>query len=99
MHRILPRADGTHWDGMFYWNAGIGRGTAYIFRPNSAQSRQVIQLAGLDPQEQYRVRGEDGAIAQQTQSGKKLMEDGLLVNLPSRFSSQLIYVEAAAAGR
>ena len=97
VHRILPRADGTHWDGMFYWNSNISRGTAYVFRPNSELSRQVVHLAGLDPQARYHIRGEDGAVAEQTQLGRKLMEEGVAVSLPTRFSSELIYVDAAAA--
>ncbi len=93
VHRILPRADGTHWDGLFYWNDTIQRGTVYLFRPNSERSRQVIYLKGLDPVARYHIRGEDGAIAEQTQSGRALMEEGTLVSLPTRFSSEIVYVE------
>ena len=95
VHRILPRADGWHWDGLFYWNDGIKRGTAYIFRPNSERARQRIQFLGLDPDASYRVRGEDGAVESSTQTGRALMEEGVLVSLPAKFTSELIYVEAA----
>ncbi len=94
VHRILPRADGMHWDGMFYWNARIGKGTAYVFRPNSDKTWQLIQLKGLDPAVRYRIRGEDGALEEQTQTGKALMEDGFRVTLPNRFTSEIIFVEA-----
>jgi hypothetical protein len=57
----------------------------------------VIYLTGLDPQANYHIRGEDGAVAEQTQSGRKLMEEGVPVSLSTRFSSELIYIEAAAA--
>ncbi len=95
VHRILPRADGLHWDGMFYWNAGIGKGTAYIFRPNSEQTHQVIFLAGLDPKRSYQVRGEDGALQAGRFSGDSLMSQGVEVRLPAKFSSELVYVEEA----
>ena len=94
VHRILPRADGTHWDGLFYWNENIQRGTVYVFRPNSERSRQVIYLKGLDPNARYHVRGEDGGIAEQTQAGRALMEEGVMLSLPTRFSSEIVYVEA-----
>jgi hypothetical protein len=35
VHHILPRPDGYHWDGMFYWSPSLKHGTLYIFRPNS----------------------------------------------------------------
>jgi alpha-galactosidase len=95
VHRILPRADGLHWDGMFYWNAGIKKGTAYIFRPNSEQTHQVIFLAGLDSKRTYKIRGEDGALQAGSFTGDALMNQGMEVRLPSKFSSELVYVEEA----
>jgi alpha-galactosidase len=95
VHRILPRADGLHWDGMFYWNAAIKKGTAYIFRPNSEKGHQVIFLAGLDPKKTYKVRGEDASVRAASVSGDALMNQGMEVRLPEKFSSDLIYVEEA----
>ena len=95
VHRILPRADGLHWDGMFYWNTGIGKGTAYIFRPNSEQTHQVIFLAGLDPKRSYQIRGEDGALQSGRFTGDSLMSQGVDVRLPAKFTSELVYVEEA----
>jgi hypothetical protein len=31
VHHILPRPDGYHWDGMFYWSPDLKHGTLYIF--------------------------------------------------------------------
>jgi len=95
VHRILPRADGVHWDGMFYWNAAIKKGTAYIFRPNSEQTHQVIFLAGLDLKKTYRIHGEDGSLQAGTFSGDALMNQGMEVRLTNKFSSELVYVEEA----
>jgi alpha-galactosidase len=93
VHRILPRADGLHWDGLFYWNASIKKGTAYIFRPNSEQARQLIFLAGLDPKKTYRIHGEDASLKAGAFSGDALMNRGLEVRLPQKFTSDLVYVE------
>ena len=95
VYRILPRADGLHWDGMFYWNAAIKKGTVYIFRPNSEQVHQVIFLAGLDPMKAYKIHGEDRSVRAGKSSGDALMHKGLEVRLPAKFSSDLIYVEEA----
>jgi hypothetical protein len=35
--------DGMHWDGIFYWNANLKRGTFYIFRPDSDQEKQELR--------------------------------------------------------
>jgi alpha-galactosidase len=95
VQRILPRPDGTHWDGLFYWNAAIGKGTAYVFRPNSEIAHQAVLLAGLDPDKSYRIRTEDGSVAEGSRKGRTLMTDGLDIRLPGRFTSDLIYVEEA----
>ena len=95
VHRILPRPDGLHWDGMFYWNAALRKGTAYIFRPNSEQRHQLIYLAGLEPKKSYRVHGEDASVQAGTFSGNTLMNQGIEVQLPDKFSSDLVYVEEA----
>jgi len=94
VHHILPRPDGLHWDGMFYWSPSLKRGTLYIFRPNNDQIAQRIRLKGLEPRARYRLRSEDGALAEQTREGQDLMSAGLLLKLPEKFSSDLIYVES-----
>ncbi len=93
VHHILPRPDGLHWDGMFYWSPGLKRGTLYIFRPNNDQTTQRIRLKGLEPGARYHLRSEDGTLADEIRDGKDLMNGGLLLKLPEKFSSDLIYVE------
>ena len=96
VHRIFPRPNGLHWDGMFYWNASIKKGTVYAFRPNSERPRQVVYLQGLEPAKHYRVRGEDGSVADSVLSGAVLMNEGIVLQLPRKFSSDIIYVEEVA---
>jgi alpha-galactosidase len=99
VHRIFPRPNGFHWDGMFYWNPSIRKGTVYAFRPNSERARQVVYLQGLEPAKSYRIRGEDGSMAEAVLSGAALMDDGIALTLPRRFTSDLIYVEEVSAGQ
>ncbi len=91
--RILPRPDGLHWDGLFYWNAHLRKGTVYVFRPNSERTHQTVVLAGLEPGKVYQIRGEDNSVRAGTYSGQALMDEGIEVRLPARFTSDLLYVE------
>jgi alpha-galactosidase len=93
VHHILPRPDGYHWDGLFYWSPSLKHGTLYIFRPDSRVARQYVALKGLKPSASYKVHTEDHSAIARVYSGQYLMNTGLLINLPSEFSSDLIYFE------
>jgi hypothetical protein len=95
VHRIFPRPNGFHWDGLFYWNAGLGKGTIYVFRPNSERASQAVYLQGLDPSGSYRIRSEDGSVDTAVLSGAALMNDGIVLRLPGKFTSDLVFVETA----
>jgi hypothetical protein len=95
VHHILPRPDGYHWDGMFYWSPSLRHGTLYIFRPNSDTPTQGILLKGLEPGVSYQVRAEDDSTPAKTYSGQQLMSSGLSISLPAKYTSDLIYVEEA----
>jgi len=95
VHHILPRPDGLHWDGMFYWSPSLKRGTVYIFRPNSDRKTMLVPLRGLEPGTKYKIRTEDHSTPDATYSGADLMNTGLNIALPGKFTSDLIYVEEA----
>ncbi len=95
VHHILPRPDGFHWDGMFYWSPGLKRGTLYIFRPNNDQAEQWVRLRGLQPATRYRVRSQDGSVTEETRSGAELIEDGLRIKLPGKYTSDLVFLDVS----
>jgi alpha-galactosidase len=99
VHHILPRPDGVHWDGMFYWNPRLAHGTLYIFRPGAKEDRQTVKLKGLDPQRMYWVWCEDGSLTAGTRAGQELMQAGLRLQLPQPYTSDLIYVQETSQGR
>ena len=90
---LAAEGEASGWDGMFYWSPPLKHGTLYIFRPNNDQTSQVIRLKGLQPQKTYRVHSEDGGAAESTRSGADLMKLGIKVALPSKYSSDLVYIE------
>ena len=94
VHHILPRPDGYHWDGMFYWSPTLNHGMLYIFRPNSDTPAQSVPLRGLDPGTNYKVRTEDHSTKDGTYSGQELMSSGLTLRLPGKYTSDLVYLEA-----
>ena len=95
VHHILPRPDGYHWDGMFYWSASLKDGTLYIFRPNSDEQEMHVALKGLEPNTKYKVRTEDHSTPDATYSGNELMNTGLMIKLPGKYSSDLVFLEQA----
>ena len=95
VHHILPRPDGYHWDGMFYWSPSLKHGTLYIFRPDSETLTQTIALKGLEPNARYNVRTEDHSTREGTYSGQELMNRGLVIHLPRKYTSDMVYLEAA----
>jgi hypothetical protein len=95
VHHILPRPDGYHWDGMFYWSQSLKRGTVYIFRPNNDELYQRVRLKGLVAAQRYKVRSEDRSVQEGVHSGAELMNAGLRVKLPGKYTSDLIYLEDA----
>jgi alpha-galactosidase len=99
VHHVLPRPDGIHWDGMFYWSPRLKRGTLYVFRPDAKEEEQTIRLKGLEPGRAYRVWCEDGSIAPGVRTGAALMDGGLTVRLPQPYTSDLIFLRDAASGR
>jgi alpha-galactosidase len=99
VHHILPRPDGVHWDGMFYFSEPTKRGMLYIFRPDATEDQQTVRLKGLDTSKRYWIWGEDASVAPAQRTGGELMRDGVAVSLPTRYSSDLIYLQEASLGR
>ncbi|WP_158752033.1 alpha-galactosidase [Acidobacterium sp. S8] len=93
VHHIMPRPDGYHWDGLFYWSPSLKRGTLYIFKPNSDTTAQRISLKGLSPTSKYKVTTEDHSTADATYSGAELMSNGIQIRLPDKYTSDLVYFE------
>jgi alpha-galactosidase len=99
VHHILPRPDGVHWDGMFYWSPSLKRGTLYIFRPESKDEQRTVKLKGLVPSEKHWLWCEDGSIEPGERMGHDLMGGGLTIRLPAPYTSDLIYVQDATLGK
>jgi len=96
VHHVLPRPDGKHWDGMFFWSSGLGRGALFAFRPDSEVPVHSIKLAGLEPARSYRVWCEDGSLEPFQATGSSLMDSGVKLHLPGKYTCDLIHVQEAS---
>ena len=99
LYHILPRPDDKVWDGFEYYDPIAKRGAVCIFRPDNPDSRLVVKLKGLDPKAVYWLWSEDGSIAGQLASGEHLLADGLAITLIQRFTSDIVFLQNATAGK
>lgn len=93
VHHVLPRPDGTNWDGLFYWSPSLKRGTLYIFRPAAPEDEKTVKLKGLRNTANYTVWSQDGSVQRAHKNGEALMSQGLRIRLGKQFASDLIYVQ------
>jgi hypothetical protein len=56
---------------------------------------QHVVLKGLGENTNYTVRSEDHSTPDATYSGKDLITTGLTIQLPARYTSDLLYLEEA----
>jgi Glycosyl hydrolase family 36 C-terminal domain len=56
---------------------------------------QHVAVKGLAADTRYTVRSEDHSTPDATYSGKDLMTTGLTIQLPARYTSDLLYFEEA----
>jgi hypothetical protein len=100
LYHISERPDGVHWDGMEYWDPARGKGVLFAFR-GSVRDEAVHRFvfAGLVGGKHYRLHFEDGTAMDMEAAGSELMQHGLELHLPNPLSSELVFLEDAAAGR
>jgi hypothetical protein len=99
VHHVLPRPDGVHWDGMFYWNAPARRGTLFVWRPEAPDAHQTVRLKGLAADKDYWLWSEDGSVAAGVRRGAELMSGGVAVELSQPYSSDIVFVQDAELGK
>jgi alpha-galactosidase len=94
LYHISLRPDGVHWDGIEYWDRERKRGVVYAFRGTIANEKtHLFKLQGLNPSRRYRLRFRDHCGTDRTETGTRLIRNGLLVSLEWPQSSELIFLE------
>lgn len=94
LYHISERPDGVNWDGMQYVSADRDKAVLFAFRGTTDFGTHVFKLKGLAAEKRYDVSFEDGNGKPLTLDGLQLMQNGIPVTLPSRESSELIYLKS-----
>ena len=100
LYHVSPRPDGVHWDGIQYFDPRRKTGVLYAFRgtiPDAPEHEFVLQ--GLRSEAAYHIRFYDGTLPDRVVSGGELLRSGLRVKLTLPNSSELVFLEEAAAAR
>jgi hypothetical protein len=93
LYHVSARPDGVHWDGIEYWNVENLRGVVFVFRGSTeTEKTHSFVLKGLQPSARYQLRFHDHSSPDRVVNGRELMGRGMMVELPSPNSSELVFV-------
>ncbi|HEY1985630.1 MAG TPA: alpha-galactosidase [Terracidiphilus sp.] len=96
LFHVSERPDGSHWDGLEYWDPKRGEGVVFAFRGNNpGEAEHAFMLKGLDPGKRYHLHFQDGSASDTTVTGSDLVRRGLAVHLDEPLSSELIFFRRA----
>ncbi|OCT15421.1 hypothetical protein A8709_15180 [Paenibacillus pectinilyticus] len=83
LYHILPRPDGTNWDGIQYFDPNTSnaiKGAVFLFMPtNAGGNTKNIKFMGLNPTTTYTLEFADRTAQNTTATGATLMSTGLNV--------------------
>jgi len=98
LYHILPRPDGTNWDGIMYADPDADneiKGVVFLFKPSEKVSDTYnVVLDGLDPNVTYQLTFEDRPEQNCTAKGSVLMSDGVDIFIKS-IGSEMIWITEA----
>lgn len=98
LYHILPRPDGTNWDGMMYADPDSEKeikGLVFLFKPSAeVADTQNVVLDGLYGDTVYQLTFEDRPEQNCTATGAELMTKGIDVEI-KHIGSELIWITEA----
>jgi alpha-galactosidase len=98
LYHVSQRPDGVNWDGIEYFDPARGTGVLYAFRGSTPhESKHMFKLEGLNPRQDYRLTFHDHSAGDRTLSGKELMEKGILLQLVSPNSSEIVFLDVESS--
>lgn len=97
LYHISARPDGIGWDAIEYYNPRTAGGVVYAFRgATKTEIKHRFALRGVDATLRYRVRFQDHSSPDAIIAGDKLLTSGIVVQLPTANSSEIIFFDAMA---
>jgi len=96
VYHILPPPDGTHWDGVQYFNPKLNKGSVLLFRPGTAAAGLTVsfKLKRLVRGATYTLGFQDDPSQNTTKTGAELMDSGITVgsSVGGNFASEIIWI-------
>ena len=94
LYHVSHRPDGIRWDGIQYFDANRRNGVLFAFHGSTPdESEHAFVLRGLRADRSYKLSFHDRSSADQTMSGRDLMEKGVTVKLAAPNSSEIVFIQ------
>jgi alpha-galactosidase len=102
VHHLLPQASlfipplpaPTEWEAIEYFHPEAHFGVVLCFRAEAEAASRTLALRGLDPRFRYRVTWNDAGRSE-TRSGADWSKSGAKIDLPGKFTSEILWIEKA----
>ena len=98
LYHVLPRPDGTNWDGMMYADPDSSneiKGVVFLFKPSAEVSDTYnVVFRGLNADTVYQLTFEDRPEQNCTAKGSTLMSEGINVEI-KYVGSEMIWITEA----
>ncbi len=95
VYHILPPCNGIDWDGLQYFNPGLGSGMVLLFKPSARISdSRLVKLKGLARTATYSLTFQDRTSQNITLTGTQLMDEGITVTgMTGDYASEIIWLK------
>jgi len=98
VYHLTSRPAENRMDALQGYNEATDSSVVVILRPEvGGGSARIMRLRGLKPEQNYQVRFQESARVL-TATGQQLMEQGVRVDLPGMWSTEIVYVEPLKQG-
>lgn len=92
VYHLTSRPAENRVDALQSYHPATDSAVVMVFRAQLAGDTRTLRLRGLKPEQNYRVRFQESSRVL-TATGQQLMEQGVRVDLPTMWSSEIVYVE------
>jgi len=96
VYHLGPPPDGNFNDSIQSHHEASDRSVIFVYRQETASDRELVRPRGLRWDGIYRVRFQDSPRSYAA-AGREIMESGVLVELPTQFFAEIVYIEPLAA--
>ncbi|MFB3826353.1 MAG: alpha-galactosidase [Bryobacteraceae bacterium] len=96
VYHLSPPPDGAFNDFIQSHHPATDRSVIFVYRQETESSQTAVHPRGLRAEGVYRVRFQD-APRSYTATGREIMDSGIVVELPSEYFAEIVYIEPASS--